>query len=314
MIRTYLLSSLPLLAVACSAQENTKAPASQPTTQPTSKPSQQPTEFARFRRINDDDAVFETAIVRYRNADGAHVSLIASVHIADEKHYDDLNREFKTYDALLYELVAPESHRPKKGEVRKADNPLSFLQLAMKKGLELEFQLGSIDYTQKNFVHADLTPEGFQDAMKDRGESILSIMFDMMGRQAKVVSKMADDENKQPTQFDIVSAFRKKEGRHTLRMMFAEQLTMMEELVAGFDPDAEEGDGSVLLEGRNDKALEVLREQLDAGKREIGIYYGAAHMPDIEKKLIRDFGFEKVGQRMLVAWDITKRRDGEPVK
>ena len=48
-----------------------------------------------------------------------------------------------------------------------------------------------------------------------------------------------------------------------------------------------------------------------AGKREIGIYYGGAHMPDIERKLKRDFGFEKVGERMLVAWDITKRLDGE---
>ena len=87
---------------------------------------------------------------------------------------------------------------------------------------------------------------------------------------------------------------------------FAEQL---EGMAAGAGGD--DDDGTVLLEGRNDRALEVLAQQLAAGKREIGIYYGAAHMPDMEAKLIRDFGFHKVSERTLVAWDITKRKDGE---
>ena len=264
------------------SEDPTTAPSSEdPATQP-SKP--EPTEFARFRRLNEDDALFETAIVRYRNADGAHVSLIASVHIADKAHFEELNEEFEKYDALLYELVAPEGFRPEKGLVRKADNPLSFLQLAMKKGLELEFQLGSIDYTPDHFVHADLTPEGFQQAMEDRGESILSIVFEMIANQGKFAEQMRDDPSKEPTKFDIVSAFRNKEGRHTLRLMVAEQLTMLENMAAGVDPESDEnGDGTVLLEGRNDprarsparttrrrqaRDRDLLRRRAHAGHRE----------------------------------------------
>ncbi|MCA8944522.1 MAG: hypothetical protein KDB80_18325 [Planctomycetes bacterium] len=313
MIRILPLTGL-LLVSACDETRAGVAPSPRATIQdPGSRPTSQPTEptkFAGFRRLNEDDAVFETAIVRYANDDGAHVSLIASVHIADATHYDELNKEFEKYDALLYELVAPDSYRPKKGEQRKADNPLSYLQLAMKKGLELEFQLGSIDYTPDNFVHADLTPSGFQDAMADRGETLMSIIFDMIARQGKFAQEQRDDPDApKPAKIDMVKAFRNNEGRHALRLMVGEQLMMLEGMAAGAGGD--DDDGTVLLEGRNDRALEVLAQQLAAGKREIGIYYGAAHMPDMEAKLIRDFGFHKVSERTLVAWDITKRKDGE---
>ena len=43
------------------------------------------------------------------------------------------------------------------------------------------------------------------------------------------------------------------------------------------------------------------------GRKKLGIFYGAAHMPDMEKRL-QKMGFAQVGKpRWLVAWDIGSR-------
>ncbi len=44
---------------------------------------------------------------------GTQVDLIGAVHIAHSAYFQDLNRRFRKYDALLYELVAdPEVNIP----------------------------------------------------------------------------------------------------------------------------------------------------------------------------------------------------------
>ncbi len=40
----------------------------------------------------------------------------------------------------------------------------------------------------------------------------------------------------------------------------------------------------------------------------IAIFYGAAHMPDMEERLLA-MGFTKTGERWLRAWDLRKRPD-----
>lgn len=69
------------------------------------------------------------------------------------------------------------------------------------------------------------------------------------------------------------------------------------------------GKGSTLLEGRNEKCLEVLQREIAAGRKKIGIYYGAAHFPHMEGRLVNDLGFRKVGHEWLEAWDCKKRLD-----
>jgi hypothetical protein len=54
------------------------------------------------------------------------------------------------------------------------------LQQGLKNALELTFQLDEIDYQAGNFVHADMTPQEFEQSMAERGESLLSIMWGMM--------------------------------------------------------------------------------------------------------------------------------------
>lgn len=272
--------------------------------QAASKTLDEPSEFVRFVPIGDDEGRFETAIHTYERADGSRVSLIAAVHIADAAHYGELQREFTGYDVLLYELVAEAGVRPVPGEAR-GGGMLSMLQTGLKRGLDLEFQLDAVDYSPANFVHADLTPQAMKDMMEERGETYMSMFLNLAFREMqKMQTVSADGEARQGGMVDLVSAFQRREGRHLLRMELAKLLAAFE-----ISPSAGEGTETVLLEGRNERVIEVLRKQLGRGHDRIGIYYGAAHMTGIELSLVEELGFEKVEERWLTAWDLTKRKD-----
>ncbi len=264
-------------------------------------PDKTPSDFVRFVKV-DDGGHLDTAITTYEK-DGVTLVLFGAVHIADAACYATLNDRFTTCDVLLYELVAPPDHRPDKHREEEGFNPISLLQKGMKNSMELSFQLDEIDYQAQNFVHADMTPQEFQQSMAERGESLLSTMFDMMvagmRQQAEQAAAAAAEP---PPPFDLVKAFRSGEGRHTLRMTFAAQLEQAEVLMAG-------GKASTLLEGRNEKCLEVLQRELRAGRKRIGIYYGAAHFPHMERRIVEDLGFRKIAHEWIVAWDCKKRPD-----
>lgn len=262
-------------------------------------PDKTPSDFVRFVKV-DDGGHLDTAITTYKKGD-VELILFGAVHIADASCYATLNDRFTTCDVLLYELVGPPDYRPTRQREERGFSPISMLQQGLKNSLELTFQLDEIDYQAGNFVHADMTPQEFEQSMAERGESLLSIMWGMMVGGMQQQAEQAA-EGAKPAEFDLVKAFRSGEGRHTMRMAFGQQLEQIEMMGAG-------GKGSTLLEGRNEKCLEVLQRELAAGRKKIGIYYGAAHFPHMEKRLVADLGFTKVGHEWLVAWDCTKRPD-----
>ena len=52
-------------------------------------------------------------------------------------------------------------------------------------------------------------------------------------------------------------------------------------------------DGSTIITERNKRCFDVLDKQLAAGKKKIAIFYGAGHLPDMERRLDSDYGFER---------------------
>jgi hypothetical protein len=316
MLRRRLLASSFALTFACAAALAQQDPAPKPTPQPTvpapaaqqagsDEPTKTPSDFVRFVAVGDGGHL-DTAITTYRKGD-VTLTLFGAVHIADQACYATLNDRFTLCDALLYELVAEADTRPTKDR-DEGMNPVALLQRGMKNVLELSFQLDEIDYQAANFVHADMTPAEFAASMDARGESMLSILLDMMlkgmEQQAEAAARAEVEGGAKPqaSAFDLIKAFRSGEGRHSIRMLAATQLEQVEMMSAG-------GGGSTLLEGRNEKCLEVLAREVGKGKKKLGIYYGAAHLPHMEKRLVEDLGWQKVGHEWLVAWDCAKRPD-----
>jgi hypothetical protein len=266
-----------------------------------------------FLRITRDSArkplALETAIATYvetpqaaaaaGRAEPLTVDLIGAVHLGSRQYYDTLDRLFADYDAVLYELVAPDNARvPKPG--RKPSGAIGNAQHGLTKMLGLEFQLDEIDYTAKNFVHADLSPKEFDAAMAKRGES----WWSMFSRVMRESTARADRAGKQPGGdvgfSDIFGILFGNNRELRLRRLMAEQFTDMEVLTAAFGGE----EGSSLITDRNAAALDVLTEQIAKGRTKIAIFYGAAHMDDFDQKLRRDFQLQPRETVWLEAWDL----------
>jgi len=258
-------------------------------------------EFLRLRRDEADELVaLETAIASYQGAVNdkqVQVDLIGAVHIADKAYYDELNKAFESYDVVLYELVAPRDTTPTPGQ--RSAHPVSFLQVAMKDLLSLQFQLDCIDYGKKNFVHADMTPEEFSESMNQRGESMMQMFLRMFGQSIAMQSR---EPGRNGDAQLLTALFAKPELRSLrLKQIMAEQFEDMEAATAVLDGP----EGSTIVTERNKAALRVLKQQLDAGHARIAIFYGAAHLPDMDERLAADFQLKRSGTKWLTAWDLS---------
>ena len=257
----------------------------------------------KFMRLHSDDRgkplAMQTAVVSYIPAEGdphrLRVDLVAAVHVGEESYFEDLNELFADYDAVLYELVAPEDVRPKAGQQNRSGSPIGFLQGGMTSLLELKFQLEEIDYQRANFVHADLSPEQFKKTMDRRGESPLQMFFHMIGQSMVLQSKDPD----RTVDAELLLALFSDDKALRLRRILAQQMDQMDgiTLFGG-------AQGSTIITERNGRALEVLARQIESGRRKVAIFYGAAHMLDFHRRLIKDFGLKKTDERWLDAWDL----------
>ncbi len=165
--------------------------------------------------------------------------------------------------------------------------------------LELDHQLEKIDYTKKNFVHADLSPEEFEKAMADRNEGWLQMYFRLLGTALAQQGEMGANA---PSDLDVISALFAKDRPRRLKIILAKQLSEMESLMVSFGGE----NGSAIISDRNRCALKVLKEQLDGGKKHLGVFYGAGHLQDMDHRLREDFQLKPVSITWLTAWNLAQ--------
>jgi hypothetical protein len=260
-------------------------------------------EYLRISRgPSGQPLALETAIAKFVSGPQAkypkvEVDLVGAVHIATSEYYGELNKRFREYDTVLYELVAEEGTRVTKEQATAGRSPVSALQVGMKDLLELDFQLEKIDYHAKNFQHADMTPAEFAEDMKDRGDSMVQTMFRMMG------AGLAMQASGKGGDAGLLLALVAPDRSRQLRRAMAKQFQELEATTIGM---AAEDGRSTLITERNAKAFKVLAAELAAGKRKIAVFYGAGHLPDMGQKLVQDFGLVSVPEKIeyLEAWDL----------
>lgn len=288
-----LLGFVPPLA----AEPPEKAPAVE---RPATRTPEEP-KFIRLKRdANDRPAAMQTAVVTYtsKTRPGVSIDLIGAVHIADRSYYDELNKQFEQYDVVLYELVAPEGTRvPKGGRKEKSTHPIGMMQDGMSSILELSHQLACIDYTKQNLVHADMSPDEFNKSMEDRGESFFQMFLRLMGtgiaQSAAGASGMNDTE--------LIMALFSKDRAIMLKRLLAQQFQSLEGSMSALDGP----EGSAIITERNKRCFDVLDKQLAAGKKKIGIFYGAGHLADMQRRLEKDYNFARGSESWLTAWHLS---------
>jgi len=294
-------------------QTDSKSHAS-PNKQQTDKQKTAPTKFLQV--VNDaagKPKAMQTAITRYRPAKGdLVVDLIGAVHIGEADYYRQLNTQFENYDVVLYELVAPQGTRIPAGGNKKSSVPTSpmgmvgWMQGQAQSTLGLESQLEKIDYQKKNFKHADLSPAQIGEKMAERGDTPLTIglsaISEMMRQQNKASKAAADGKSPNASQLGAESLFEMIGDPLKMKLMMANQFAASGVMDSGLGASLNQ----LLITDRNAAAMQVMQKQIVQGKKKIAIFYGAAHMADFEKRLVKDFGMSKTKQVWVNAWDLTK--------
>jgi hypothetical protein len=262
-------------------------------------------EFEGYIRVRYDrrrkPIALETSVTRFegKTAQGERVTvdLIGVVHIGESDYYEAFNQLFPKYDAVLYELVAPEGTRiPKGGRIDEGLNPLAALQNGLKSILDLEFQLDLVDYTSENLVHADMSPEEFLASMKENDESFAGYFLRAIGQG------IAQQNSGQINEADLLMSVFADDPAVELRRVMARQMKDIESGMLIFQGR----NGSTIITHRNRKALDVLRNQIDEGRRHLAIFYGAGHLPDMQRQLMEDFGMVRGGRFWMPAWKLVR--------
>jgi hypothetical protein len=272
--------------------------------------------YLRIQRNSRGEPVaLQTSIVRFVPASGKGdliVDLVGAVHIADGSYYNTLNKQFDQYDVVLYELVAPKGTRVPKGGRTESDNPLAFVMDIATKFLALESQTKAIDYTKDHFVHSESTEE-LAEVLKQRGEDAftigLSVVADYLRQQNLQGLDSESGEKTGPKDHlgdaDLFSLFLDPNASTKLKRNFAEQFDS-----ADITMQLGSTLNTILIQDRNKIAMKYFGKQLAQGKKRIALFYGAAHMPDFEERLMKDYGLKKQGQHWLTAWDLRLRGEG----
>ncbi|PQO40909.1 hypothetical protein [Blastopirellula marina] len=253
-------------------------------------------EFVRVKNnAQGKPTALQTAIAHYQAKDGGklQVDLIGAVHVGEGAYYQELNKRFKAYDAVMYELVAPEGTRVPAGGAGHS-SPVSSLQTGMKDMLDLEFQLEKVDYSPENFIHADMSPDEFAKDMEERGDSVLGMFARAMGQGLVQQSKGGS------TDAAIMMALFSKDRAKKLRRVFASQIADMDTQMRAIEGK----NGSTIISQRNAKAFEIMNREIKNGKQNIAVFYGAGHLEDMHKRLLNDFGMELKSVEYLDAWDL----------
>ena len=264
------------------------------------EPAKAATDYVRFVEGDEGDSL-ETAIVRFESPQKVVVDLVGAIHIADKSYYDALNARFRSYDAVLYELVGPPMSERKKEQMKPGGGSGSLqwvgtMQTFMRDTLKLHGQLEGIDYAAKNFVHADMTSSQFHDTREKKQESFLKLYLKLWQAQQAAAGDDAEADSEAAALATLFRILMSKDGSLELKRGMASQFDEVEKLMSG----VEEGEGTVIVGERNRVAFEVLDKQLAAGKKRLEIFYGAAHLTAIEQRLLNR-GFKRTSNAGLKA-------------
>jgi hypothetical protein len=98
----------------------------------------------------------------------------------------------------------------------------------------------------------------------------------------------------------LLMALFSKDRALKLKTLLAQQFESLDGALAALDGPG----GSAIITERNKRCFEVLDKQLAAGKKKIAIFYGAGHLPDMERRLIGDYRFQRTGESWIAAWQL----------
>ncbi|KAJ3709365.1 hypothetical protein LUZ61_013070 [Rhynchospora tenuis] len=269
------------------------------------------------------------------------VDLVSAVHIADRRYFEILQEKLASYDCVLYEGVGDKDDSETEPAME-GYNITGLIQRLMGRILSMDFQLDCLSYKAPNWYNADLDWDTFQCLQEERGETLLTAARDALGSALKFdedsssahfgfdsfrskllrvswivpmplavsliinLTCSSDGQDEDKEQMDdfghIVGELLELGFGSALKVILARSLTSVfaSEIYADLEED------SVIIGERNKAALEELNRAISRGEKRIAIFYGAGHMPDLGRRLRRDFKMVPTDVDWVTAWSIRR--------
>lgn len=254
-------------------------------------------DYVRFENGN-----LETAIRRLEHpTKHVTIDLVGAIHVADKEYFESVKEHLDGLDQVLYEAV-----RPKEGEPSGHLLLLRRFYKILAGELDCAYQMEAIDYNNLpgHWEHCDMAEEemaSFGGLLYD--EALTSSR--LYGAVVRFATAQLDLLEKEVTAArgapgGMFTPFKRMAAERLVNAMGNPLLRQIQMLV----PDLLLGRG-VILKARNKVVCDRLEEFTTHAEENlrIGVFYGAAHLPDIEQYL-KDLGYEHRATFWQPAWDL----------
>ena len=253
---------------------------------------------------------------------GPSVTLLGVSHLGEASYYGKIQKRLDSADLVLFEGVGFGDKGQKKDAGN--SNAVSEMQLSLARSMGLVFQLEAIRYDRAHFRNSDISSEALMTRLK--GGPLKT------GRDGKTESeeksKHGAERSKELMEALSGNSFvlnflgkalsflgKDPKFRALMKLAIVETLGAIEgdvtRLAKSSGPDMEKF-MKVLLEDRNTIVFRDLRKVLKGKNppKSIVVFYGAAHMPDLETRLVEKLGFQPKGDDWLVAFGVNPTKAG----
>ena len=182
------------------------------------------------------------------------------------------------------------------------------LQAQLASTLGLEFQLEAIDYGQPNWRCSDMTVVQLEEAMLEKGVDFAPFQGALAGTSwpAKLVGYILKF-------VQAADVFMDGAISDTIKVLLIEMFsdeTMLKQGLQQFGAGFEE----VIVDQRNqiviDEIKSILAQEPDI--ESVGVFYGAAHMPDMADRLREQLGYEASEQTWVTAIEVDLTKSAVP--
>jgi hypothetical protein len=300
-------------------------------TRPAAASEPTPHPYTRVANPDAQTVQLQIALRKFAPAHGSGPTIwLASVmHVGEQDYYHALQRFLDTQTVVLYEGINTEAHPHHVRKVALDDEPAQHsaptaagakggysMQSTLARSLGLVFQLEAIDYDRDNFLNSDLSVAQIERIMagnrpvgppgqKSSGNGSFDTLMQIMDGSSFLGSlfKMG---------LEIIATSPKLQAVAKLTMIEAiGQLKGDMSDVQGLPPDWKQLI-KVLIQARNKNLLADLEVEMKRVPRSgsIAVFYGAAHMDDLEKHVTGELHYRPVEERWLTAISVDMRRSG----
>jgi hypothetical protein len=292
---------------------------------------QAPQPYTRVANPDTNTVQLQIALRKFVPAQksGPVIWLAGVMHLGEPEYYHALQHFLDGQTVVLYEGINPDAHphhvhddatnaavSATNGDTAVAvpapgTNSDYSMQATLARSLGLVFQLEAIDYDRTNFLNSDLSIGQIQHIMAGAPgqETTTNASFDVL-LQIMDGSSFLGSLVKMGMQFISTNPQLQAVAKMTLIEAIGKLKGDLSD-VQGLPPDWQHL-LQVLIQARNQHLLEDLSGELSKipASGSVAVFYGAAHMDDLEKRLTTDLHYRPTEDVWLPAFSVDMRKSG----